>query len=1003
MGSYKLGVEVINAYNLMPKEKGSSNPHVELEFNGQKFRTTVKEKELNPVWNERFFFNISDPSSIPNLSLEASIYSINTERNSRSFLGKVRLAGTSFVPSSDAAVMHYPLENNIFFSRVRGELGLKVFLTVDPSIKASNPLPAIDPATKIHPQKQVLNPKPNPARDRSGGPRRTFHSIGKEAHNQHEHCPPATVSEEPVKRDAGQFKCESPKAKCESPKFANMCSRAPSKKEAEYALKKTNPSLGFGQIVGGQVIHAEKPSTMYDLVEPMQYLFVRVVKAKDLPESTDPFTELKFGISKAATKQLEKKPNPEWNEVFAFSHECMHSTILEVQIKDKKQEKDEYIGRVRFNINDVPMRAPLDSQLAPEWYRLDDKKEEKIKGELMLAVWIGTQADEAFPDAWQSDVANAAADASVAASPHVRSKVYHAPRLWYVRVNIIEALDIEIADKDRTPEVFVKAQIGDQHFRTRKMKSRRSKYFWNEEIMFVAAEPFEDQLVLSVEDRVKLDKDEVIGRVTIPLFKVEKRPNGADADKPKKDAADGDKAKKDKPASRIHLRVFLEGGYHVLDESTQYSSDFRPSAKQLWKPAVGVLQVGILGATGLLPMKTKDGKGMTDAYCVAKYGKKWIRTRTMINSLCPRFNEQHTWEIYDPATVLTVGVFDNCQIGEKGNGKKDAKDSKDGKEGQDAVIGKIRIRLSTLETGRVYTHSYPLLVLQPSGLKKMGELHLAVRFSSTSFVGMMSMYARPLLPKMHYVRPLMLFQIDVLCHHAIQILAARLGRMEPPLRKEVVEFMSDVDCHLWSMRRSKANFFRLTSVFSRLFEAGKWFKAICTWTKPVASVLVHVLFTMLVCFPELILPTAFLYMSFIGLWNYRHRAQYPPHMNTKLSQAENADPDELDEEFDAFPTSKEAEVVKKRYDRLRCVAGKVQMLVGDVATQGERIQALISWRDPRATSVFVLLCSVAAAVAYVTPLRVVVALLGFYTMRHPRFRQKTPSAPATSSVGCQRE
>ena len=116
-------------------------------------------------------------------------------------------------------------------------------------------------------------------------------------------------------------------------------------------------------------------------------------------------------------------------------------------------------------------------------------------------------------------------------------------------------------------------------------------------------------------------------------------------------------------AGRVHLRACLEGAYHVMDEPTMYVSDTRPTARQLWRPPVGVLEVGVLGAQGLTPMKTADGRGTTDAYCVAKYGQKWVRTRTVVDSCSPRWNEQYTWEVYDPCTVLTLAMFDNCQLG----------------------------------------------------------------------------------------------------------------------------------------------------------------------------------------------------------------------------------------------------------------------------------------------------------------------------------------------------
>ncbi|KAK1284104.1 hypothetical protein QJS10_CPB21g00469 [Acorus calamus] len=991
MNNLKLGVEVLSAHNLMPKDgQGTSSPFVEVIFDNQKFRTTVKQKDVNPVWNERFYFNVSDPTSLPQLTLEAYVYhSVNAATHSKSFLGKVCLSGTSFVSFSESVALHYPLEKRSIFSRVKGELGLKVFLTDDPSVRPSNPLPAIDPLNNIYPaqaqaqQAQIPSSIPNPF-NTNKAESRTFHSIPNSAQNQQPSQQPTVVmSEPPVRYGADEMKPE-------PPRMVRMYSSSSSQQPVDYALKETSPFLGGGQIVGGRVIRGDKPSSTYDLVEQMQYLFVRVVKARDLPSmditgSLDPYVEVRLGNYKGTTRYFEKKQNPEWNEVFAFSRDRMQASLLEVVVKDKDIGKDDFVGLVRFDLNDVPTRVPPDSPLAPEWYRIEDKKGDKVKGELMLAVWIGTQADEAFPDAWHSD-ATASVGGS-AALAHLRSKVYHSPRLWYVRVNVIEAQDIVVADKTRFPDVYVKVQIGGQLLKTRTVQARTMSPLWNEDLLFVAAEPFEEHLILTVEDRVGQNKDEVIGRVIIPISNIEKRADDRivntrwfNLEKPV--AVDVDQLKKDKFSSRLHLRVCLDGGYHVLDESTHYSSDLRPTAKQLWKPSIGLLELGILKAEGLHPMKTRDGKGTSDTYCVAKYGQKWVRTRTIINNLSPRYNEQYTWEVYDPATVLTIGVFDNSQFADK-----------DSSSNRDMKVGKVRIRLSTLETGRVYTHSYPLLVLHPSGVKKMGEVHLAIRFSCTSLVNMMYTYSRPLLPKMHYLRPLTVMQLDMLRHQAVNIVAARLNRMEPPLRKEVVEYMCDVDSHLWSMRKSKANFFRLMSVFSGLFAVGKWFGDVCAWKTPVTTVLVHVLFVMLVCFPELILPTVFLYMFLIGIWNYRYRPRYPPHMNTRISHAEAVHPDELDEEFDTFPTGRSPELVRMRYDRLRSVAGRIQTVVGDVATQGERLQALLSWRDPRATAIFVTFCLIAALVLYVTPFQVIAAITGFYVMRHPRFRHRMPSAP----------
>lgn len=752
----------------------------------------------------------------------------------------------------------------------------------------------------------------------------------------------------------------------------------------EFALKETKPHLGGGTMTG------DKVTSTYDLVEQMQYLYVRVVKARDLPAkdvtgSCDPYVEVRLGNYKGTTRHFEKRTNPEWNQVFAFSKDRIQATYLEVAVKDKDFVKDDFIGQLGFDLSEIPTRVPPDSPLAPQWYRLEDRKGDKVKGELMLAVWWGSQADEAFAEAWHSD---AAAVSGADALANIRSKVYLSPKLWYLRVNVIEAQDLMITDKGRYPEVYVKAILGNQMMRTRVSQSRSINPMWNEDLMFVVAEPFEEPLILSVDDRVAPNKEEVLGRCAIPLQYVDRRldhrpVNARWYSLEKHIMIEGEKKKETKFASRIHMRICLEGGYHVLDESTPYSSDLRATAKQLWKPSIGVLELGILNAHGLVPMKVKDGRQSTDAYCVAKYGQKWIRTRTIIDSFSPKWNEQYTWEVYDPCTVLTVGVFDNSHLhgGDKGNGTRDSR------------IGKVRIRLSTLETDRVYTHSYPLVLLHAGGVKKMGEIQFAVRFTCSSLLNMMHMYTQPLLPKMHYLHPLTVMQLDNLRHQATQIVSMRLSRAEPPLRKEVVEYMLDVGSNMWSMRRSKANFFRIVAVLQKLFAVGRWFDQVCNWKNPITTVLVHIAFLVLVLYPELILPTIFFYLFLIGVWYYRWRPRHPPHMDTRLSHAENPHPEELDEEFDTFPTSKPAEVVRMRYDRLRSVAGRIQTVIGDLANQAERFQSLLSWRDPRATALFVIFCLVAAIVLYVTPFQLVVLFTGFYMLRHPRFRNKLPSVP----------
>ena len=109
----------------------------------------------------------------------------------------------------------------------------------------------------------------------------------------------------------------------------------------------------------------------------------------------------------------------------------------------------------------------------------------------------------------------------------------------------------------------------------------------------------------------------------------------------------------------------------------------------------------------------------------------------------------------------------------------------------------------------MYTNTYPLLVVIPQGMKKMGELELAVRFSSTAAVNVMSAYLQPQLPRMHFFYPIDPRQLETLRVAAMNIVALQLMRSKPPLRQEVVQFMLNTKPERWSMRRNKANYYQI--------------------------------------------------------------------------------------------------------------------------------------------------------------------------------------------------
>ncbi|GMI88852.1 multiple C2 domain and transmembrane region protein 14 [Hibiscus trionum] len=983
----KLIVEVCNAKNLMPKDgQGTASAYAIVDFDGQRRRTKTKLRDLNPVWDEKLEFLVHDIESMPAEMLEINLYNDKKAGKRSTFLGKVKLAGSVFVKAGEETLVYYPLEKRSVFSQIKGEIGVKVFY-VDEEAPPAPAESAAEQKSETSEEKTPENPKPE--EDKKEEKKAEEEKPKEEATKEEEkpNPPPAEASksEETVAASTSATPPPTnPPSEVANPPLAHKEEQT-STKVAAKAKAETGKStqLVINELELRPLSGDHTHRMAFDLVDRMPFLYVRVVKAKRAnKEPVCPLhAKLVIGTHCIKTKsQIDK----DWDQVFAFDKEGLNSSSLEVSVWAEEQKKEEQkegaaaavvvvencLGTVSFDLQEVPKRVPPDSPLAPQWYSLESEK--SPGNDVMVSVWIGTQADEAFQEAWQSD--------SGGLIPETRAKVYLSPKLWYLRLTVIQTQDLQLGSgseaKVRSPELFVKAQLGAQVFKTSRVQVGSA---WNEDLIFVAAEPFEPFLVVSVED---WSNGQSVGQAKIHVPSLERRTDDKTHLKSRWFNLVG---VENKPyAGRIHVRACLEGGYHVLDEAANVTSDVRAAANQLAKSPIGLLDVGIRGASNLFPVKTKDGtRGTIDAYVVAKYGPKWARTRTILDRFNPRWNEQYSWEVYDPCTVLTIGVFDN------GRYKQDESE----KPSRDLRIGKIRVRLSTLDTNRVYLNSYSLTVLLPNGAKKMGEIEIAVRFSCSSWLSLIQAYSTPMLPRMHYLCPLGPAQQDILRQTAMRIVTARLARSEPPLGQEVVQFMLDTDTHVWSMRKSKANWFRVVGCLSRAAILARWLDGIRTWVHPPTTVLVHALLIAVVMCPQLVLPTVFMYAFLILALRFRYRMRVPHNVDLRLSYVDAVSPDELDEEFDGLPTTRSPDMIRFRYDRLRALASRAQTLLGDVAAQGERLEALFNWKDPRATGIFVVVCLIASLVFYVVPFKVFVLGSGFYYIRHPRFRGDMPSAP----------
>ncbi|KAM2878149.1 hypothetical protein FF1_013781 [Malus domestica] len=149
--------------------------------------------------------------------------------------------------------------------------------------------------------------------------------------------------------------------------------------------------------------------------------------------------------------------------------------------------------------------------------------------------------------------------------------------------------------KAPNPELYVKAQLVPQLFKTSRtaIGSTSLSYgnpSWNEDLVFVVAELFEPFLFLTVED---VTNGQSVGHAKVHVPSIEKRSDDRAAPKSRWFNLVGGQTRP--YVGRIHLRVCLECGYHVLNKAVHVTSDVRPATKQSAKTLIGLLEVRICG------------------------------------------------------------------------------------------------------------------------------------------------------------------------------------------------------------------------------------------------------------------------------------------------------------------------------------------------------------------------------------------------------------------------
>ncbi|DBB06469.1 TPA: Tricalbin-2 [Trebouxia sp. C0004] len=388
-----------------------------------------------------------------------------------------------------------------------------------------------------------------------------------------------------------------------------------------------------------------------------------------------------------------------------------------------------------------------------------------------------------------------------------------------------------------------------------------------------------------------------------------------------------------------------------------------------------VRKPGVNVPAGMVKVTLHDVELMTPSlcFCVIKIGPHWGRTTTLMAAPKGSWDWEVHVPLYDPSSVMLLAVCSAQPTVHRARVLTRAVRSVLAQE--DAVLGKLRIRLSTLQPWTEVEARLPMLADRDKGGSKVAYAHLTLKVLHWNQGVLLSEYIKPQFPAdvykydMHHGDA-----AHKVAHEHDRTVAIWLEGVNPSISTPIA--MGVVDTQRWrfTMSRARTNLRRLQNIRDHMAKYQTALHSLQRWERPPASLAAVTCTTLLCFYPHAVLACLLVYLMLHSLFTYRGVYQ--------------GEPMEMEAETEAEDTEEETELLsgntnavaslRRKYNKLLGVALTLQNLLDDVATQLERLQACITWQDPSATLLFIAFCACAAMALALLGLPTVMAIGCFW-------------------------
>ncbi|XP_062852804.1 extended synaptotagmin-1 [Trichomycterus rosablanca] len=439
----------LEAANNLPLKKSGKEPKVgaELVLGSQSYKTTVCDRTSSPKWNEAFHFLVYNPNKEDLIVKLSHCWDFSL--------------GSVVIPVRDLLS--------------QSELVLDQWLNLD----------GASPESQILLRAQLMILCPNVTK-----------SIKEETETSA--IPKTSIKESKPEKESVQTEPLRPATISSSVSTASKLTERENEKEKEKVKESEKAPEVIGPVDVRPLHTSPDPSFSTEGVLRIHLLEAENLIPKDnfmgsmVKGKSDPYVKMTIGSNTFKSHVIKENLNPTWHEMYELVlAPTMATEVVLVEVFDKDIDKDDFLGRLHINMNEI-----IQTQHIDQWFSLNDVKHGRLH---LVLEWLPTVTQ---PDQLEQ--------AQQLQSVSFQNKAVPSAALLFVLIERAHALPMVKGGKE--PKAGAELVLGNNTYKT-KMCERSTSPQWGEAFHFLLQDPKEDMIVI----KVLSGWDQPLGSFVLPV------------------------------------------------------------------------------------------------------------------------------------------------------------------------------------------------------------------------------------------------------------------------------------------------------------------------------------------------------------------------------------------------------------------------------------------------------------------------------------------------------